>query len=86
MKNKTVTVKDYFDGTKDLTRLEYIDTFQQHSLWLLRDYEDMENTSKMYDDIKSRIDTLASHKFDLLYARQQMVGQLPLKKKSKQVA
>ena len=71
MKNKTVTVKQY-NNDLELTRSEYIEKFQDHSLWLLRDYDDLENTSKMYDDIKSRIDTLAGVKFDLLYARQQV--------------
>jgi hypothetical protein len=71
MKNKIVTVKDYFDGTKELNREEYIKTFQEHSLWLLKDFDDLDNTTKMYDDIHSSIDKLANLKFDLLYARQQ---------------
>ena len=69
-KNKTIIVEDYF-GTKELTRSKYIERFQEHSLWLLRDYDDLDNTTKMYDDICSRIDALANCKFDLLYERQQ---------------
>ena len=69
--NKTVTVKDYFDGTKELNRQNYIKEFSNHSLWLLKDFDDYDNTKVMYDDITERIDILANLKFDLLYARQQ---------------
>ena len=68
---RTVTVKDYFDGTKELTRSEYNATFQEHSLWLLKDFDDLENTTKAYEDIYDRIQSLANLKFNLLYKRQQ---------------
>ena len=71
MENRTVTVKDYFDGTKELNLEGYIEVFQEHSLWLLKDFDDLDNTTAMYNDIHSRIDTLATLKFDLLHTRQQ---------------
>ena len=71
MNERTVTVKDYFDGTKELNLEGYIEVFQEHSLWLLKDFDDLDNTTAMYNDIHSRIDTLATLKFDLLHTRQQ---------------
>jgi len=73
--NMYVTVKDYFDGTKELDRADYIKEFSDHSLWLLKDFDDYDNTKAMYDDIAERIDILANLKFDLLYARQQQQQQ-----------
>ena len=74
MKNiKKVIVKQY-NNELELTRSEYVEKFQDHSLWLLRDYDDLENTSKMYDEIKGCIQALANLKFNLLHARQQKEG------------
>ena len=69
--NMYVTVKDYFDGTKELDRTDYLKAFSDHSLWLLKDFDDYDNTKAMYEDIAERIDILANRKFDLLHARQQ---------------
>ena len=38
--NMYVTVKDYFDGTKELDRTDYLKAFSDHSLWLLKDFDE----------------------------------------------
>ena len=70
--SKTVSVqKAWGDGEVDLTLEEFQNKFQEnHQLYLLVDYEELDSMTKYLDRIKKMIDNLATRKFDILYERQ----------------
>lgn len=76
---KTVSVqKAWGDGEVDLTLEEFQNKFQEnHQLYLLVDYTELDSMTKYLDRIKKMIDNLATRKFDILYERQNspVVGQ-----------
>ena len=76
---KTVSVqKAWGDGEVDLTLEEFQNKFQEnHQLYLLVDYEELDSMTKYLYRIKKMIDNLATRKFDILYERQNspVVGQ-----------
>ena len=69
---KTVSVqKAWGDGEVDLTLEEFQNKFQEnHQLYLLVDYTELDSMTKYLDRIKKMIDNLATRKFDILYERQ----------------
>ena len=69
---KKITVqKAWGDGEVDLTLEEFQKKFQEnHQLYSLVDYEELDSMTKYLDRIKKMIDNLATRKFDILYERQ----------------
>ena len=69
---KTVSVqKALGDGEVDLTLEEFQNKFQEnHQLYLLVDYTELDSMTKYLDRIKKMIDNLATRKFDILYELQ----------------
>ncbi len=69
---KTISVqKAWGDGEVSLTLEEFQNKFQEnHQLYLLVDYTELDSMTKYLDRIKKMIDNLATRKFDILYERQ----------------
>ena len=76
---KKITVqKAWGDGTVDLTLEEFQKKFQEnHQLYSLVDYEELDSMTKYLDRITQMIDNLATRKFNILYERAKIMGHKP---------
>jgi hypothetical protein len=65
---KTITVQGWNNTDQEINKNDFVKQWWENSeIWNLTDYRDLDNTNKMRDEIREKIEALAELKFDLIW-------------------